>query len=159
MDSSLPFWRMELDELARAAFPCLCWEQTIYITTLLSGVLTWLLFCPSPPWNLYHHACAQGSITQDIKAAHITPTRSPALPSWSFASPHPKARRKLWPSWLIINVTPIFEIINAFKRIFFPQSLTLNSLTLWIPFAWMIFENNCKWPFYFYLNHTFRWKE
>lgn len=39
---------------------------------------------------------------------------------------------------------------------FFLQSLTLNTMTLWILFAWMAFEKNCKWPFHSYLNHTFK---
>lgn len=147
MDSNLPFWKMELDELAHPSMP-----MTLLGTNYLPHYLAlWSVnlaaVLPFPTMEFAPPACAQGSIIQDVKAAHIIPTHTPTLPSWPFASPHPKARWNHWPSWLIINVTPFFEIINAFKRIFFCRSLTLNTLTLWILFAWMIFEKNCKWSF------------
>jgi len=47
---------------------------------------------PFPTMEFAPQACAQGSGAQAAEAAHITP------PSWPSASPHPKARRKHWPS-------------------------------------------------------------
>lgn len=150
---------MDLDELARASIP-VSFLGTNYLSHCLAVWSAHLApVLPFPTMEFAPPACAQGSITQDIKVAHISPTHSPTLPSWPFASPHPKARREHWPSWLTINVTPLFEITDASKRIFFLQSLTLSALALWILFAWIIFEKNCKWPFHSYLNHTFRWKE
>lgn len=43
------------------AFPCLCWEGTTYLAVLHSGVLAWLLVCPSPPWNLHHKPVRRGA--------------------------------------------------------------------------------------------------
>lgn len=98
VDSNLLFWRMELDELACASIP-MSLLGTNYLShdlALWSDYLAAVL--PFPTVEFAPPACAQGSITQDIRAAHITPTHSPTLPSWPFASPHPKARGNHWPS-------------------------------------------------------------
>lgn len=98
VDSNLLFWRMELDELACASIP-MSLLGTNYLShdlSLWSDYLAAVL--PFPTVEFAPPACAQGSITQDIRSADITPTYSPTLPSWPFASARPKARGNHWPS-------------------------------------------------------------
>lgn len=83
---------------------------------------------PFPTMEFAPQACGQGNSAQAGKAVHITP------PSWPFASPHLKARRTHWPSWLIANVILIFEITDAFNGNFSPKALFW---TLWLCEAYL----------------------
>lgn len=110
---SLPFWRLELDEL----LACVSIPMSFLGRNYLSRYLVLCSAClapglPFPTVEFAPHACAEGSSAWAAKAAHVTPA------SWPLASSHPKARRKHWTSWLIASVIPIFEITYAVNQNF-----------------------------------------
>lgn len=130
---NLPFWRLEVDELsARAGIR----HPPAFAGKELSISLSCSLKCLLGSWSALPH---RGICTTSLCAGEHRPgcrscAHHPPPRSWPFASPHPKARRKHWPSWIIMNVIPIFEITDAFNGNF---SFKVSFRTLWLCEAYL----------------------